>query len=355
MNIVTGVRNENVIDEFKRDGFLNYMLRTPMDPENHQTCFGRVLTVREDESIPSVFRKLSREGFLSAPVLDENRRYVGFISMMDLVKYTTELFWGTTTDQWVDFWDKEDTFSEATVEDVMDKASSWKTVEYTDPVYQGDSTFFAVEQLARSNAHRLAVLNMRSQRYANVVGIWTHSMIMSEITSRVHLIDRELLNKRVKDMTHWQLVYTVRETEKAINAFNKMVNKGVHGLAVVDDAGVLKGTISARDLRGIGTSGENFVRLFTDVRKFKSLVRDENPRLGPRSHYNQGKIPLTGLYVRQSDTFEDVIKKMKDGNIHRLFVVTDESARQGKPIPVNVISQTDVVRTLMNQYTLFSL
>merc|ERR1712166_1146646 len=76
---------------------------------------GPVMTVQRDETLPRVLRKLATEGFLAAPVLD-GRQYVGFISMLDLVRHTTNLFWGDTVEQWVNFWDKEERFQTTTVD-----------------------------------------------------------------------------------------------------------------------------------------------------------------------------------------------------------------------------------------------
>merc|ERR1711957_1152980 len=85
---------------------------------------GPVMTVQRDETLPRVLRKLATEGFLAAPVLD-GRQYVGFISMLDLVRHTTNLFWGDTVEQWVNFWDKEERFQTTTVDDVMRLPDTW--------------------------------------------------------------------------------------------------------------------------------------------------------------------------------------------------------------------------------------
>ena len=48
-----------------------------------------------------------------------------------------------------------------------------------------------------------------------------------------------------------------------------MIEKNVSGLAVVDDSGQLTTNISVTDLRGIGTNGERFSRLFRPIKQYK--------------------------------------------------------------------------------------
>ena len=64
------------------------------------------------------------------------------------------------------------------------------------------------------------------------------------------------------------------------NAFIKMRDSEVSGLAIVDDEGILTGAISVRDLRGIGTDGPFFSRLFQSVKAFKDTVKRDFPALG---------------------------------------------------------------------------
>jgi hypothetical protein len=62
--------------------------------------------------VSSVLRRLSSEGILSMPVLRLGK-FVGFVSMFDLVTYVADLFFGANTAAWVDFFEKSDDFSTA--------------------------------------------------------------------------------------------------------------------------------------------------------------------------------------------------------------------------------------------------
>jgi hypothetical protein len=54
--------------------------------------------------------------------------------------------------------------------------------------------------------------------------------------------------------------------------------------------------------------------------------------------------PPKPIFVTQADSLRTVIKRMEDGNIHRVFVC---ELKDGKPIPTHCISQRDVLRFLL--------
>lgn len=304
---------------------------------------GPVLVVSPEESLPRVFRKLVVEGFLSAPVV-EGTRYLGFIDMMDLVCKTRDIFWGDTIEAWTNFWDKEERFQLCTVDDIMKTPTQFD--RDPSPPLTGDfTTFSALELMVRGNHHRLAItVPGRANKLQNIL---TQSMLISWLRQNAHLFGslRSMLVSDIVDESDQWSISTIKETDKAINAFTTMANEGISGLAVVDQEGILQSGISVRDLRTVGTSGEYFHRLFRPIKEFKAIEREEHPKLAPRTHYSRKPLPKSGIFVTPSNNFGDVIKYMADGNIHRLFVCDSAS----RPIPTHVISQVDVLRLVLNQ------
>jgi CBS domain-containing protein len=61
--------------------------------------------------------------------------------------------------------------------------------------------------------------------------------------------------------------------------------------------------------------------------------------------------PIKGRYVTEDQTFEDVIRKMRDGNIHRVWV-SAASVREGRPVPIKVLSQGDVLKQVLKNYSI---
>jgi len=138
----------------------------------------------------------------------------------------------------------------------------------------------------------------------------------------------------------YRTILSCNDTDVTIHAFNKMIDHNVTGLAVVNTEGSLVGSLSIRDLRGIGLNADKFYRLYLSVKDFKEVVMKEFPQLNP---VTKEPMPSSALYVVPTDTLETVIKKMNDGNIHRLFVVSAASVKSGSPRPVSILSQRDVM------------
>ena len=329
------------------DGFLSYMLTTKMEKNLHIPCYKRVLSFQADDTAKNAFKMLSQEGFLSAPVLDGDE-FLGFLTTFDIMTFICNMFFGVTEAEWTTFWDKHERFNETTCAEIMN-TPTWRSKQsLSEPIYTNNSTFHAVEALALGKAHRVVVLNNRWSK--KVENVFTHSMFLSELRQRLHLVSPALKNMPISSMTNfYQNVVTINADDKAINAFNKMKTMSVNGLAIVDDAGVLQGTISTRDIRGVGNGGIAFSKLFLPIAEYKAYINEKFP-LAPKTHFPQGKTPLTALYLTPSDTFVDVVNKMKDGNIHRVWICSKKSVNEGAPIPTKVLTQTDILQTVLDFY-----
>jgi hypothetical protein len=100
------------------------------------------------------------------------------------------------------------------------------------------------------------------------------------------------------------------------------------------------------------TSGEDFSRLFEDVKSYKQFTKQRFTRLAPKAHWSMAATPIKGRYVTEDQTFEDVIRKMRDGNIHRVWVCSAASVREGRPVPIKVLSQGDVLKQVLKNYSI---
>jgi CBS domain-containing protein len=329
------------------NAFLNYLMTTDLSPALHRPCLGAIVTFQKTTSVSTVFKRLSSDGILSAPVLD-GTRYVGFISIYDIMNFITNMYWGETGEEWETFFDNNDDFLSSTVDDVME-TFVWRGRQAAQPLYTTNSTLHCLEKLAVTGGHRAAVLDPKNSR---VVNIMTQSMIISEIQQRISLLPWDLRNMTVNDMTQfWTQVHNIKETDRAINAFLRMRDSSINGLAIVNDEGVLTGSISVRDLRGLGTDGVFFSRLFLTVKEFKDTVAREYPFLGAKNHFYVSTTPIKGLCVTPSSSFEAVLNMMKDGCIHRVFVCSEESLRANRPIAYNVITQSDMLMAVLRYFT----
>ncbi len=113
---------------------------------------------------------------------------------------------------------------------------------------------------------------------------------------------------------------------------------------------MLTGAISIRDLRGIGVDSVSFSRLFTTVKEFKETVARDFPTLGAKNHFGVGPTPIKARCVCPSNTLTDVLNQMADGCLHRVFVCSESSLRNGRPVPVHVLTQTDVLAIVLKHF-----
>lgn len=321
---------------------------------------GNIMCVQTYYTLPQVMRRLNSENFLSCPVLD-GHKYVGMISMLDLVSFTTKMFWGDTKEEWVEFWEKSEVFKRTQVSEIIQFPSTNECDPFP-PLHPEMTSLYALELFARTDTKRSAVVDNKTHKVKNVV---TQSMLISFIRQNKEKLS-SLLSKQVRDITapsmlqrddpsfeasgpsaRFNMVHTINQTDKAINAFNKMVNEKVSAVAIVDDDGVLTGNISIRDLRGVGADGENFRRLFDTVKVFKQKTRQAYPRQAPYTHYSSKHVPHGGYFVTPTDSLESVLDLMNDGNIHRVYVCTSESLAAACPKPIGVISQRDMLMEVL--------
>jgi len=223
-------------------------------------------------------------------------------------------------------------FRNATCIDVLGRPR-FGTRNQAHHVFKGFSLFHVVETMARISSHRVAICSTEKK----VIGIVTQSMVISLFDQYLDRLGTLATGHTVSEMIPglFEELKLVQDTDLTLNAFNCIVNQNVSGLAVVDHTGALVDTISARDLRGIGATGEDWSALWLNVKEFKELVRKKYP----------SQTPTTPIYVQDTDSLEVVIKRMKDGNIHRVFVC---QVNEGKPVPSFCISQRDVLRFLIH-------
>jgi CBS domain-containing protein len=317
----------------------------PLTEDVRSTKVGRVMTVSIDETLPRVFRRLASENFLGCPVMDGNT-YCGMISMLDLVKATNCLFWSDVEAEWVEFFDKKEEFASTTVRDIINIPSSLLRDPHP-PISADFTTFFALEKLVREELHRIALVDPENP--IKLTGIITHSMLISHLRQIKPAWGdmKDMLIACIMDELNPE-VTSVKESDTAMNAFNMMEDYGVSGLPVVDDDGILVNHISIRDLRGVGTNGRKFFRLFRSVKDFKQLVSQEYPSLAPRTHWSSASVPDSPIFVTPSDTIEAALDKMEDGNIHRIFVCEEASVAAKKPKVLRVLSQRDILKVALD-------
>jgi len=283
--------------------------------------------------------------------------------MLEVVKAIVHLFRGIESAEYCNFEYQKQVFFSAQVRDYLEEGNNA-------PLLGRSSTLSAIEALATSKRRRVAVLDSFDMRKQRVKGILTESMVVSELRQRIDLVQPALRHKRVRDLecvkalsSQLKPLHVVYNTMTALQAFTIMAEQNITSLPVLNADGNIVSVISARDIRVVGAGGDDFQSLYLTVDQFKKLALKKFPCLYPKSRLEFKSVPDLPVCVALDDTFEDVVAKFEDGNIHHVYVV-DQSWKQQQQQqqqqqwwrprrvpPVAIVSQTDIIREIFEHYT----
>lgn len=296
---------------------------------------GTIVIFNREDKVSDVFRILSTEGIFGAPVLNLDGTCAGYVDMLDLTSYAVKLFCGNVRTRseadWKWFWSEYSTFQAAKISEF---GILFRLNKCNVPLVSEDSSLLHVaETMIHDNARRVILVD----KWKQVKGYITTSMLISTISQNIDFLG-DIGEKRVASVFHelnsW--ITSCDEHDEAHEAFEKMVSTNHSALPVLNSQGVLVDVLSSRDLRGIGESGEHFRSLWKTVKDFKTEARARFPKKSPNGPY----------VVTQQTTLKEVLEKMDDGNIHRVFVVDNV----GHAAPKRVLGQRDLLRIFIAEY-----
>jgi len=285
----------------------------PDHPSDTLICFSKT------NSIATVFKGLVEHGILSAPVYDPIRRsHNGFVDMVDIVAYFI------------------DNFSEKELSDVdsiqnllsterCGKASDCSGRDPYLPVEGMACLLTAIVQMAKNGVHRIPVIDSEGQlmtvvTQSHVVKFLYHHM--TKFGTLAHTSVEEL------GMVHTPVI-SVNINQKTLEAFKSMHENRISAVAVVHPSGTLIGNISVTDLKLIGYDGSLFTRLHYSVSNFMQLLQKD------KSEQNEP------IFVTLESSFVDVVSRLVNTRIHRVYIVDQKLA------PVGVITQREVLQALL--------
>jgi len=316
--------------EYQTDSqFLVSLMHTSCDqlrvPQN------TVFIAERTDKIIDVFKGLVKHNFLSVPVLQKTgRKWYGFVDMADIVTYVVDIFGAAKLQTSQDYWalfEKEEAFRNKTVNDFVKHPLSRRNPFH--PVKTGYSLFYVMESLAREHdLHRVPIIDDDRQ----LMNMITQSQVVKFLYENLDKLGAKakkpvsMMKDAMKD------VVMVSETAPAMDAFSKMVKENVSGVAVVDEAGKLKGALSVRDLKGVAPDAALFWRLYQPTRDFLSKLNKEHSDTRPRSPQ----------FCSTEDDLEFVITKLAEHKIHRVFVVDAHHK------PIGIVSLKDVLMEIMS-------
>jgi len=298
--------------------------------ESIWTRESKIFFAMRTDTVTDVFKGLIQHNFSSCPVLQKTKnKWYGFLDMANIVKFIVQHFEEGTLSSHTNIMallDETDNFKECLVNDIIKKPMGIMTPYH--PVYVGYSLYAAFEVMARSNLHRLAIVDHQRA----LVSILTQSQLVEFAFRNIALLGAKR-SKKVKDMSYnMHEVFSVKPNDLALRAFNLMSEKNVTGVAVLDE-GVLVDQISMRDLQAMAPDGRLFWRLYKTVHEFIDHVKTGTmePQPAPR--------PRHLVTVTSEDTLETVLGLLVHHRIHRVYIVESKASMK----PIGLISLRDVL------------
>jgi 5'-AMP-activated protein kinase regulatory gamma subunit len=279
--------------------------------------------------IPKTLQILVNHNIYSAPVVDiQNNQLLGFIDMVDIVECLIQII--SETELLGEDFDiytldaKEKQFSEQGTMKVTDlsKRNPLYTLEGHLPLVK------ALFMFKEKGVHRVCVGKGNS-----IQNVLTESAVIDWLNKNANSFST-LFSKTVDELNlGLKDVISIKENEKAIEAFKLMSKHRITAVAVVDDNGVLKTAVSAKDLRIISAQRKMFfARLYDTTRNFAA-----------EAHKGIKDIDTSQptLSCTKKSTLGQVVSTLATYRRHRVFIIDNE----GKPI--GVISLGDVLATLL--------
>jgi CBS domain-containing protein len=281
-----------------------------------------MITVSRSATIPEVLKVLTESRILSVPVVDEEGRAVIILSVADIMNYVLGHFGekDISGDNMLDFVQKKDELMRKRLYEI-----SFDLGEIDAPysVLATDRLAKAVRVMIQKKTHRILTVDEQDKPLTLIS--------QSRIISLLRILTNETkLKKPVKDLNlGLKDVFTVTIDKTPMDAFRIMQQKRVSAIAVVDENGVLVGTISVSDIKAIGNNLKFFELLAKPITMYLQHIQTSTREMDD--------IRPSVLKCKPNNTLDFVMKELTNWKVHRLFVV-DENHK-----PIGVVSLYDIL------------
>jgi len=302
-----------------------------------------LISVDETDTVGDVLKVLLNNRISSVPVVKSDRTcFIGSVDVLDLVAYAANHFREVSTLLFESYHQMEEFANQSisTLINLSDR-NGWISVHFQRklPVL--------LSLLRERNAHRAYVTDDNNR----VVGVITQSRVLNFIFQHLNLCG-DKAKVHVDNFVSPSRVVSINMNEFVIKAFLLIWNRGVSGVAVVDDTGHLMGNISASDVKRMQAVpiGNIIKDLYSPLKLFlhlsEHLKGHELAKLSQdelETHYGPVSIPL-------GSTMEDALHKVfaVDGDkedkdkkhiycYHRVYIVDNQRR------PIGVLALRDLI------------
>jgi predicted transcriptional regulator len=271
---------------------------------------GELVVLNPDNTIETALKKLSTHAISSAPVFDPNfQKIFGSVDVLDLAVWVVRTFALVKGDK--SDYDKsklEEQF-QVPIHDLLDYGISqfW-------PVSEEQSIASLISNYFKWRVHQVPVLS--NKKISGYVSQFDVAAYLASNLNSLGIITKRTLKELGLDFGP---VLAIPKGKPLIDAFSHIVETKFLGLAVIDEKGKLVNNISASDVKGL--TKETFWNLNLPIEKVLNL---------------QNKLPP--VTCNADTTLGQVLQKLVDYKIHRIFVVDKENQ------PTNVITLTTIMK-----------
>lgn len=292
-----------------------------------------IVSVGADATVAQGFQALVSNGILAAPVFDyDEKKYYYMFTMRDIVNHALRImdephFSNEDIPASV-FLTEKDHFRNYKIRDIVGKKD--KLVEVGTDV----SVDKVVELMVQNNAHRVVSLN-EDRSLNNII---TESRVAECL---YHLFDASptlgsLGKQSIKDLGLASAsVVSVKESDRALDAFKLMSEHNISGLPVLNSEGSLVGNISESDLRAIHSNAQYLKLLILPVSEYLAAMHKHDSSL-PRASKERELVKCDPI-----DTYRSVVERIVETKVHKCYVVDAAGAVTG------VISLHNVLAALV--------
>lgn len=275
-----------------------------------------VISTDSSALLSEAFTKIVEQGISSVPVFSTvENRYSSFIDVLDISMFVVSLI-----ETHNDLEKVKEVFNSTTVGELKDFQRvhrNWAG-NFVDNLNSTDTLKRAMNIMVNLvNIHRLPTFTLSG----DLVGVLSQSDIVYTLASNIHLFP--IANKRVKDIgLGIKAVISVPQDATLRDAFSKIKEHKISGIAVVDENEQLVGSVSAADIKIIDGKAHSLDKLSSPVKDFKGDKKT--------------------VTVTTDLSIQEVFEKFAHERAHRAFVIGQNFKLVG------VITLIDLLELILN-------
>jgi len=281
-----------------------------------------VVIIKSSDSVATAFETLITNNILSVPLLDvTTNMFIAFLHLLDILAYMVDIYQYQTSDTTIPKFEEiiiQDRFKNTPVSSIIYRAlrNPWYTIKESDSIYD------AIYMLNKCQVYQLAVSDTLGRFYS----VLTQFRLLVWLANRNINEFRDLASEPIETFSlGFKPVVRFHKSRRVLDAFLQMDAIGITGVAITDDEDRIIGNISISDLKDIGSSAENFRKVYLDCGTF--IEQRETGVSVPKL-----------IWANRKSSIKEVLGQFRAHKIHRVYIVEPQSH-----MPMGVITTTDII------------